>query len=106
MKRTISIFALLSGLAALPPLAAKADSNGQVVNTESGPVSGSVSSSGRKFLGIPYAAPPNGGQRWKPPTAPQSWSAPRAATQLGSACPQNPSFFGVPSQNEDCLFLN
>lgn len=91
---------------ALQTSTVQANAPGQVVATESGPVSGSVSSAGRQFLGIPYAAPPVGGRRWKAPESPQSWSSPRDATQFGSTCPQAPTPFGQASINEDCLFLN
>jgi para-nitrobenzyl esterase len=80
--------------------------NGQVVTTTSGPVSGTVAADGRKFLGIPYAAPPTGALRWKAPAAPQSWTTPRDATQFGATCPQANTPFGLASTNEDCLFLN
>ncbi|MEY4578473.1 MAG: hypothetical protein RL701_3176 [Pseudomonadota bacterium] len=89
-----------------PTTAVYADVPGVVVTTESGPVSGTVTTEGRKFLGIPYAAPPVGALRWKAPVAPQPWTTTRAATQLGSACPQVATPFGVASQNEDCLFIN
>ncbi len=60
----------------------------------------------RKFLGIPFAAPPSGQLRWRSPQAPQPWRAVRDASQPGSACPQSPSFFGPASCSEDCLYLN
>ena len=41
-----------------------------VVVTTAGPVKGSATALMRSFLGIPYAAPPQGALRWKPPTAP------------------------------------
>ena len=80
--------------------------SGQIVFIENGPVSGTVTADGRKFLGIPYAKPPVGALRWKAPVAPANWTTIRDATKFGSACPQNPSPFGVPSTNEDCLFVN
>jgi para-nitrobenzyl esterase len=96
----------LAALFVAPTLTARADVPGQVVNTQNGPVSGTVTDQGRKFLGIPYAAPPTGANRWKPPVAPQNWSATRNATQFGSNCPQPASPFGLASTNEDCLYLN
>jgi para-nitrobenzyl esterase len=72
--------------------------------------SGLVSGAGAElsvFKGIPYAAPPVGELRWKPPVAPQSWTGVRAAVEFGFACPQ-PAFapWVLPKQNEDCLTLN
>jgi para-nitrobenzyl esterase len=79
---------------------------GQVVTTNSGPVSGTVTSTDREFLGIPYAAPPVGTLRWKAPQSASSWTAPRSATAFGSTCPQISSPFGTASTNEDCLYVN
>lgn len=59
------------------------------------------------FLGVPYAAPPVGGLRWKPPTPPAKWSGARKATQFGAACPQlRAGWLPYPVWSEDCLFLN
>jgi para-nitrobenzyl esterase len=56
------------------------------------------------FRGIPFAAPPLGSLRWKPPTTPTAWSGVRDASTFGNKCPQINS--GKPAGNEDCLFLN
>jgi para-nitrobenzyl esterase len=63
------------------------------------------------FKGIPYALPPVGGGRWKPPVAMPSWNAVRDATQFGAACMQpkpRPSIYAddLPAVSENCLFLN
>src|SRR5580692_8466334 len=91
---------------ALPPLA-HAQGQNPLVFTFSGPVRGSVTSAGvREFLGIPYAAPPVGNLRWRPPVVNAPWFAPLEATRFASHCPQPPSPFGIASVTEDCLFLN
>jgi para-nitrobenzyl esterase len=77
-----------------------------LVHTTSGPVTGFVSGNELEYLGIPYAAPPVGALRWKPPAPVTPWSAPLAATHFGPHCPQAPSPFGKPSTTEACLFLN
>ena len=60
-----------------------------------------------EFLGIPYAAPPTGNLRWRPPASPASWEGVRDATQFGPSCPQPPSPFAPPGPiSEDCLYLN
>ena len=64
------------------------DTGSRVVRTESGPVSGTTSSGIRAYLGIPYAAPPTGDLRWRPPAPAQSWQGTRPATAYGPACPQ------------------
>ena len=59
------------------------------------------------FLAVPYAAPPVGNLRWKPPQLPLAWSGTRKAVQFGAACPQLPAgWLPYPAWNEDCLFLN
>ena len=60
----------------------------------------------RIFRGVPYAAPPTGAGRWHAPSAPQSWSGVRQATQFGSTALQGETFTPRSSQSEDCLFLN
>jgi len=87
--------------------AAQAQQPGPQVFTFSGAVRGAVTPAGvRVFLGIPYAAPPVGKLRWRPPVPHAPWFTPREATQFGNHCPQPPSPFGVASVTEDCLFLN
>jgi para-nitrobenzyl esterase len=56
---------------------------------------------------LPYAAPPAGDRRWRPPQPPAAWTGIRDATQYGPSCPQKPSLFVPPGpQSEDCLYLN
>jgi len=59
------------------------------------------------FLGVPYAAPPTGELRWKPPEPVAPWAGMRDATQFGAACPQLPEPWLIyPHWSEDCLFVN
>ena len=62
------------------------------------------------FLGIPYAAPPVGDLRWKPPAPAAKWNGVRKATEFGSHCLQGNVFgdmvFRDPGGSEDCLTLN
>jgi para-nitrobenzyl esterase len=89
------------------PFVVRAQEQKPLVFTFSGPVRGSVTSAGvREFLGIPYAAPPVGNLRWRPPVPHAPWFAPLEATQFANHCPQPPSPFGIASVTEDCLFLN
>ena len=70
--------------------------------TESGLVIGSATDGGNAFLGIPYAAPPVGALRWRPPERFGSFPGfVLQANQFGSACTQ-PGGIG----RENCLFLN
>jgi para-nitrobenzyl esterase len=66
----------------------------------------------RTFLGIPYAAPPVGELRWRPPQPVASWTGVRAARQYGPSSPQprvaaNSLYYGREREfSEDCLYLN
>ncbi|MBI5255692.1 MAG: carboxylesterase family protein [Burkholderiales bacterium] len=82
------------------------DPDPQLANTETGLVRGAETSTGYKFLGIPYAAPPVGAQRWKAPAAAATWAGERDATKFGNHCPQGATFYGTASNTEDCLYLN
>ena len=79
---------------------------GRVIRTETGLVRGFTADGAEKFLGIPYAAPPVGARRWRPPAAAQPWTGVRDATHYGNRCPQLPSSNGAGSENEDCLYVN
>ena len=62
---------------------------------------------GYAFLGLPYAAPPTGNLRWRPPAPPAGWRGVRDATQFAPSCPQPASPFLPPGPfSEDCLYLN
>jgi para-nitrobenzyl esterase len=78
------------------------------VTLESGVVAGTEQDGVRTFLGIPYAAPPVGNLRWKPPQPVRRWKGVRQATEFRPACAQNGGFgvFASRSENEDCLTLN
>ncbi len=79
------------------------------VQLDSGPVSGSMDGAVRRFLGIPYAAPPVGPLRWRPPQPVAPWSSPRACSAFGARCVQPPPVFGPEEstpQSEDSLYLN
>jgi len=80
-----------------------------VVQTASGPVEGFEDDGVFSYRGIPYAAPPAGDLRWKPPTDPAPWTGTLAAIEKPNVCPQE-AFGGLPvpgfSPSEDCLYLN
>jgi carboxylesterase type B len=58
------------------------------------------------FLGIPYAAPPIGSLRWRPPRPSSPWRALRAADHYRSICAQPGGGDGPSSTTEDCLYVN
>src|SRR5579859_8094941 len=78
-----------------------------VVRINDGLVRGTTAGPVDEFLGLPYAAPPTGSLRWRPPAPAASWAGVRDATQFGPSCPQQPSPFAPPGpMSEDCLYLN
>jgi para-nitrobenzyl esterase len=73
-----------------------------------GPITGETKDGVHIYRGIPFAEPPVGESRWKPPVALKAkWDKPRAMTKFGPACPQ-PGYFGISDKDmsEDCLHLN
>lgn len=64
----------------------------------------------RVFKGIPFAAPPIGELRWKPPQPIASWTGVRKADRFGPRAIQLPIFgdmnFRSSGMSEDCLYLN
>lgn len=106
VRRTFAAGALALSLLAAPALAqqpgyvaqtaAPAGGASQVVKIKQGALNGSVTDGVAYHLGIPYAAPPVGDLRWKPPLPAAGWDGERDATQAGPVC----------QRNEDCLTIN
>jgi para-nitrobenzyl esterase len=107
MKKTglaISVILLLIGFYGCKP-----NSPVNTAKVEGGMVEGVVSGDIAVFKGIPYAAPPVGDLRWKPPQPVKAWTGVLRADKFGPMCPQpgvqsNDSTALKPS--EDCLYLN
>jgi para-nitrobenzyl esterase len=95
----LALAALLSGSAAAEPMKATVDT---------GVLAGQVNEGVAVFRGVPYAAPPVGPLRWKPPQPAVRWSGQRQAASNGADCMQarrsGPITAGPTS--EDCLYLN
>lgn len=82
-----------------------------VVQTDHGPVVGVQGEHVQVFRGIPYAAAPIGGLRFRRATPPKSWTHPRMARVRTPACPQvldldDPAEDGDSNMSEDCLTVN
>lgn len=99
------ILACLISPVGLAPSTAKAEP----VAIDSGQIEGSQKGTTRVFKGIPYAAPPVGPLRWRPPQPVPSWGGVRKASSPSPACPQLGSYppdAPQESTSEDCLTLN
>lgn len=90
-----------------------------VVETQSGQVRGTAEAGVEIFKGIPYAAPPVGDLRFRPPQKVAPWAGVRDANRYGNMAVQSPNVFGLPDDllriftlagkqklDEDCLYLN
>lgn len=82
-----------------------------VVRTSAGTVRGLAGDGITTFLGIPFAAAPDGPRRFQPPTAPEPWDGVRDAVEFGTAPPQLRQVPSMPSVWEpgdglDCLTVN
>jgi para-nitrobenzyl esterase len=96
------------GSACLPPAWAASGPTEITVKTPSGALVGEQSGGIRIFRGIPFAAPPVGPQRFRPPERIQPWQSPRPALHFAASAMQPAGFSdekGV-THSEDCLYLN
>ena len=103
MKTLMCLAILACSLISPPPAAAV------VVRTEAGDVQGARQGDLDIYKAIPFAAPPVGDLRWKPPEPAIAWAGVRRARDFAPACMQT----GVsmpgetpPRISEDCLYLN
>jgi para-nitrobenzyl esterase len=105
------ILRLAMAMAALASAALAAEA--PRARVETGAVVGTWEGGAEAFFAIPYAAPPVGPLRWKPPAPAARWSGERAAAAPGPACPQpllpggrwNLGGYAGPI-SEDCLTLD
>ncbi len=88
------------------------DGDPRVVATAAGLVRGVELDGLRAWRGIPYAAPPTGPLRFRPPELPGSWQGVREAAEFGPVAWQSETvnpFTGAPvrlDRDEDCLCVN
>ena len=110
----------LAAAAAAAAAARSANTAGPTVTTPDGPIVGFSQDGVDAFRGIPYAAPPTGDNRFRPPQAPATWTVPLDATQWPPSCLQrgapgtghfphnSPGWatLNVTAASEDCLYAN
>jgi len=115
--RRAVLFAVSVSVAATVPVAgasravaspASAGAN-PIVRIDGGLIRGAGVAGAYSFRGLPYAAPPTGNLRWRPPQPAAAWPGVRDATKFGPSCPQstvNNPFLPPGPIGEDCLNLN
>ncbi len=101
-----------AALAAAMPLAGQTAAGGPIVRAPAGALRGIEDGGLAIFKGIPYAMPPVGPARWKPPAPMPPWPGVRKAIAFGPASvqpkPRPGSLYANPplAMSEDCLSLN
>jgi len=114
MRKTLIITLLVAMVCVTALLAPACNSEEPItalVKIDSGYISGTVISDNpvHIFRAIPYAAPPLGDLRWKPPQPVKPWSGIRECTDFGLTPSQdiaNPMGESPTQIGEDCLYLN
>ena len=99
----------LALLLALGTAGAAVASDGPTVTVTGGQVRGEARGAGAVFRGVPFAAPPVGDRRWKPPGPIAAWTAARDATVSGAPCLQRSYGWNAKDaadSREDCLYLD
>jgi para-nitrobenzyl esterase len=102
----LTVALIVSAFALIEVAAQPAGAGSPVIRTGSGAVVGDGADVWA-FRGIPYAAPPVGELRWRPPASPTPWEGVRKSTSFGADCMQKPGPpTRAPAVNEDCLTVN
>jgi len=114
-KAVSLLLVALTTIGAVSPRAAER-SDAVVTTIADGVLEGARHGDVVSFLGIPYAAPPTGPNRWRPPVPVRPWPGIRSASGYGASCmqpypsptfgPYTREFLDGPKPSEDCLFLN
>jgi para-nitrobenzyl esterase len=98
---------VMLGAALHLPARAQSSEKTSVIHLTAGDVQGMAANGVGQFLGIPYAAPPVGDLRWRPPQELPRWTQTLQADKFGGTCAQQQrGVFAAPSNTEDCLYLN
>jgi para-nitrobenzyl esterase len=98
----VTVLSVLSTSAA--PQGSDCTESADIVCIEQGRIRGMIEGQTLAFKGIPYAQPPVGPLRWKPPQPAERWEGVRDGSRYGAMCPQ---FVGQEIKGEeDCLYVN
>jgi para-nitrobenzyl esterase len=110
MKKCLLALSLLAAACTAAPATQTLKPSPPIATIDTGQLRALEAKGVLAFKGIPYAAPPVGDLRWKPPQPAASWEGVRDATQYGDICSQkmpNPdNGIGQYPASEDCLTLN
>jgi para-nitrobenzyl esterase len=104
------IFFVAFSIDAQPSTKSAEQASGPEVRTKCGMVKGVTDGDVSVFKGIPFAAPPVGEFRWRPPQPVKPWEGVRDASEFGPNCAQG-GWGAAPGtiaegSSEDCLYLN
>jgi para-nitrobenzyl esterase len=98
----VALLALSAGAA--PAETANCPAGSDIACVEQGAIGGIAEGETLAFKGIPYAQPPVGPLRWKPPQPASHWDGVRDGSRYGPMCPQ---IVGKDIKGaEDCLYIN
>ncbi|XP_066272002.1 acetylcholinesterase-like [Branchiostoma lanceolatum] len=96
----LSLLAIVSSVSSQDP----------IVDLPAGTVRGTVvdvaGTQVNAYLGIPYAKPPVGELRFKPPVPPDPWEGVYNATEPPIACYQQLGLYRPSNRSEDCLYVS
>lgn len=105
----IAVCTLLFSLSITSAHAEQADA--PIANPPAGKLRGIQEGDATVFRAVPYALPPTGDRRWRPPEPMPRWDGVREVQQVGAACMQPPMATGPyerdkPKMDENCLTLD
>ena len=93
-------FLLAVAIVAVPWMSLAANTT---VSVEQGQLQGTKEEGLTVFRGVPFATPPVGELRWRPPQPVAKWEGLRPADKFAPQCVQS---IQAPAMSEDCLYLN
>ena len=105
MKYVTAAFLLICGTSTLSAQVERTLGPTDPVKVSGGEIAGAEDGTLKRFLGVPFAAPPVGALRWRAPQPPVPWSGVRKAQRFSAACAQTADWIPGP-KSEDCLYLN